>query len=105
MLQSCSNRDEAYQPAAIPPVVVKVQTFIPLPADATRACAEPELSEPIETDVQAIGAGAQWKGTSRCNAMKLCIIGEIEKAGPGSATAGMAAEVCRQRVWPETAGQ
>jgi hypothetical protein len=102
-LQACSSRDAAYKPAAIPPVLVKVPTFVSLPAGATTACQEPQLTGPLETDVEIVGAGLQWKATSRCNAMKLCIIGEIEKAGAGSATAAMAAEVCRQRVWGEGA--
>lgn len=100
MLASCSARD-AYQPTAIPPLVVKVPTYVSLPSDATQACAEPAI-DAVETDIDAVGAGLGWKATSRCNAMKLCIIEEKGKAGAASASSPLIVEACRQRVWKET---
>lgn len=100
VLASCSSRD-TYQPAAIPPLVVKVPTYVSLPADATQACAEPQIGA-VETDVDAVGAGLGWKATSRCNAMKLCIIEEKGKAGAAGASSPLIVEACRQKVWKET---
>lgn len=79
MLSGCSSRPEVYQPAPIPPTIVKVRTFVPLPKDATKPCEEPKIDEAdIVTGVDAIGAAARWKATSRCNARKLEAIGKVQ---------------------------
>lgn len=75
-LCACSSGRDVYQPAAIPPIVVKVPTRVPLPADATVPCAEPTYSESdIVTGLDALSAASGWKVTAKCNRRKLEAIG------------------------------
>lgn len=87
----------------LPPTVVKVETFIPLSDAATSECREPHFDpETIERDVDLQGVGMQWKHTSRCNAMKLCLIREIMRTG-SALLPETAVEACRAKIWPENA--
>lgn len=76
-LSACSFGREVYEPAPVPPVVVKVPTYVPLPADATRPCAEPAFTEgDFLTGLDALSAANGWKVTAKCNRRKLEAIGK-----------------------------
>jgi len=78
MLFGCSSAPE-YIPAPVPPIVVKIPTYVALPHSATTPCAEPIYAEKdIVTGVDALGAASRWKVTARCNAGKLNAIGEVQ---------------------------
>ena len=79
LLAACSQTNKTVDLKPIPPVIIKVPVKQKLPAEATTPCEEPHIvASDLETDVDLLGAGAQWKLTSRCNAAKLKAIEDIE---------------------------
>lgn len=75
----CAHDTPKLQPIPAPAaVVVKVPTYISLPADATMPCPKPE-ARPVTTDVDLLQAAMAFKVQAQCDENKLAA---IRKAQP-----------------------
>lgn len=71
LLAGCTATPPHLAPIPAPAaVIVKVPSYISLPADATTPCLKPQ-ARPIRTDVDLLKAADAWRVTAICNSNKL----------------------------------
>lgn len=71
LLAGCTNAPPQLAPIPAPSaVIVKVPSYISLPADATTPCLKPQ-ARPIRTDVDLLKAAQAFAVWGECNSNKL----------------------------------